>query len=119
MPVTRSTQYMLFWYIAETLPPDIEQALSHKSEQEGDVYIAPPPFPKDMALAARMELDKDSDPVKHENTGVNEEEALYESYLISVDEAQEILKGTLMADVVGIGWEAIQARIELENNKST
>ncbi|KAL8682327.1 MAG: hypothetical protein Q9186_001603 [Xanthomendoza sp. 1 TL-2023] len=120
MPVTRSTQYVLFWYIAETLPPDIEQALSQKSNQEDGVYMVPPPFPKNLTLAARIDMDKKSTPLRHENTGVDEDEALYESYLLSIDEAQEKLRGTIMADVVRIGWEAIRARMEIEeSNNST
>ncbi|KAL8816338.1 MAG: hypothetical protein Q9223_004637 [Gallowayella weberi] len=118
MPVTRSTQYMLFWYIAETLPPDVEQILSQKSKQEDGVYLVPPPFPKNLTLAARIDMDKKSNPCRHENTGVDEDEALYESYLLSVDEAQEKLRGTIMADVVRTGWEAIQARMEMEESNT-
>ncbi|KAL8645147.1 MAG: hypothetical protein Q9226_007432 [Calogaya cf. arnoldii] len=116
MPVTRSTQYMLFWYIAETLPAEIDQALSEKSAQANGVYMIPPPYPAAMTLAERIELDKKLAPVRHENTGVNEDEALYESYLLSIDEAQQKLSGTIMADVVGTGWDAIQTRKELEEN---
>ncbi|KAL8917138.1 MAG: hypothetical protein Q9172_005973 [Xanthocarpia lactea] len=89
MPVTRSAQYMLFWYIAETLPPEIDHSLSQKSIQANNVYMVPPAYP--------------------EATWVNEEEALYESYLLSINDAQQKLSGTIMADVVRIGWEAIQA----------
>ncbi|KAL8803539.1 MAG: hypothetical protein Q9182_003140 [Xanthomendoza sp. 2 TL-2023] len=118
MPVTRSTQYMLFWYIAETLPPDVEQTLSQKSKQEDGVYLVPPPFPKNLTLAARIDLDKKSNPCRHENTGVDEDEALYESYLLSIDEAQEKLRGTIMAEVVRTGWEAIQARMAMEESNT-
>ncbi|KAL8782788.1 MAG: hypothetical protein Q9213_005112 [Squamulea squamosa] len=119
MPVTRSTQYMLFWYIAETLPPDVEQSLSERSRQENGAYVIPPPYPKAMTITERIALDKNVTPVKHENTGVNEDEALYESYLLPINEAQERLRGTIMADVVRSGWEAIEARMEMEeSNKS-
>ncbi|KAL8668629.1 MAG: hypothetical protein Q9168_006747 [Polycauliona sp. 1 TL-2023] len=116
MPVTRSTQYILFWYIAETLPPEIEQSLSQKSAQANDVYMAPPPYPTDLTLAERIGLDEKQAPVRHENTGVDDDEALYESYLLSIDEAQRKLSGTIMADVIRIGWEAIQTRMEMEEN---
>ncbi|KAL8993508.1 MAG: hypothetical protein Q9169_006296 [Polycauliona sp. 2 TL-2023] len=116
MPVTRSTQYILFWYIAETLPLVLEQSLSQKSVQANDVYMAPPPYPMNMTLAKRIESDKEPAPVKHENTGVDEDEALYESYLLPIDEAQVKLSGSIMADVVRIGWEAIQTRMEMEKN---
>lgn len=116
MPVTRSTQYMLFWYIAETLPPEIEQFLSQKSTQANGVYMVPPPYAATMTLAERIELDKKLAPVRHENTGVDADEALYESYLLSIDEAQQKLSGTIMSDVVRTGWEAIQTRMEMEEN---
>ncbi|KAI4284480.1 MAG: hypothetical protein L6R38_001362 [Xanthoria sp. 2 TBL-2021] len=116
MPVTRSTQYMLFWYIAETLPPEIEQSLSQMSTQANGVYMVPPPYPATMTLAERVVLDKKLAPVRHENTGVDADEALYESYLLSIDEAQQKLSGTIMADVVRTGWEAIQTRMEMEEN---
>ncbi|KAL8729713.1 MAG: hypothetical protein Q9166_004541 [cf. Caloplaca sp. 2 TL-2023] len=110
-------EYMLFWYIAETLPPDIEHLLSQMSKNESGAYQVPPPFPKNMTLAERMKLDKESDPVRHENTGVDDDEALYESYLLPIEEAQEKLRGTIMADVVRTGWEAIRARIEMESTQ--
>ncbi|KAI4101242.1 MAG: hypothetical protein LQ339_005169 [Xanthoria mediterranea] len=119
MPVTRSTQYMLFWYIAETLPPEIEQSLSQKSTQANGAYMTPPPYPATMTLAERIVLDKKLAPVRHENTGVNEDEALYESYLLSVDEAQQKLSGTIMANVVRTGWEAIQTRMAMEESSKS
>ncbi|KAL8714214.1 MAG: hypothetical protein Q9220_001943 [cf. Caloplaca sp. 1 TL-2023] len=118
VPVTRSTQYILFWYIAETLPPDVEAALSRESEEEHEAYQRPPAFPTDMALAERIQVEEAKyEPVRHENTGVNEEEALYESYLLPIQEAQEKLRGTIMADVVRRGWEAICARKYMEEQK--
>ncbi|KAL8909552.1 MAG: hypothetical protein Q9171_004997 [Xanthocarpia ochracea] len=99
MPVTRSAQYMLFWYIAETLPPEIDHSLSQKSIQANDVYIVPPRYPEALTLSERIEFDKGLTPVRHDDTGVNEDEALYESYLLSTDDAQQKLSGTIMADV--------------------
>lgn len=114
MPVARSAQYMLFWYIAETLPPDAEDQASQSSYQDG-AYQIPAPFPRDTTLEDRMTLEPEGyEPVRHPNTAVNEEEALYESYLLSVDEAISRLRGTLMADVVRKGWEGICARKEME-----
>ncbi|KAL8949516.1 MAG: hypothetical protein Q9222_004373 [Ikaeria aurantiellina] len=118
MPVTRSTQYILFWYIAETLPPDVEAALSQEPDEERVAYQKPPPFPSNMALAERIEVENGKyEPVRHENTGVNEDEALYESYLLPVQEAQEKLKGTIMADVVRRGWETICTRRDMEEQR--
>ena len=57
---------------------------------------------------------KDYEPPRHEGTGVNEEEMLYRSYLLKIDEAVTKLRGSVMADVVREGWEAIQARMREE-----
>ena len=57
---------------------------------------------------------KDYEPPRHEGTGVNEEEMLYHSYLLKVGDAMAKLKGSVMADVVREGWEAIQARMREE-----
>ncbi|KAI4202809.1 MAG: hypothetical protein LQ350_002307 [Teloschistes chrysophthalmus] len=100
---------MLFWYIAETLPPNTEASLSQKTKEENGAYQKPPKFPPGMTLVERMNIDEGRDPLRHENTGVDEEEALYESHLLSVEDAREKLRGTIMADVVRLGWEAICA----------
>lgn len=111
MPVTRSAQYILFWYIAETLPPDLEASLTQKTAAENGAYQTPAPFPRDTTLQERIALDKEGhEPPRHQNTGVDEEEALYESYLLPVEEAMEKLRGTIMADVVKKGWEAFCVR---------
>ncbi|KAL8758896.1 MAG: hypothetical protein Q9184_003791 [Pyrenodesmia sp. 2 TL-2023] len=115
MPVTRSAQYILFWYIAETLPPDAEDESSQQSSNQDGAYRIPPPFPRDITLKDRMALEQEGyEPVRHPNTGVDEEEALYESYLLPVEEAIHKLRRTLMADVVLRGWEGICARKEME-----
>ncbi|KAL8719223.1 MAG: hypothetical protein Q9225_003750 [Loekoesia sp. 1 TL-2023] len=115
MPVSRAAQYILFWYIAETLPPDLEENLTSKSKIENGAYQIPAPFPRDMTLEQRIELEKDGyEPVRHQNTGVDEEEKLYESYLLPIEKAVEKLRGTVMADVVRRGWEGICQRREIE-----
>ncbi|KAL9585679.1 MAG: hypothetical protein Q9212_001375 [Teloschistes hypoglaucus] len=114
MPVRPTVQYMLFWYIAETLPPNTEASLSQKTKEENDAYQKPPHFPPGMTLVQRINLDEGRDPLRHENTGVDEEEALYESHLLSVEDATEKLRGTIMADVVRLGWEAICTRQKME-----
>lgn len=55
------------------------------------------------------------EPIHHEGTGVDEEEAEYKSYLVPVEEAVAKL-GTngVMADVVMRGWKAIQERYQME-----
>lgn len=103
---------MLSWYIAETLPPDLEVELETKA---GEAYKPPPPFPKDMTLRARVALEPEGyQPVHHEGTGVDEEEQGYKSFLVTVDEAVRKLGRGVQADVVLRGWKGIQDRFALE-----
>jgi hypothetical protein len=114
MPVgDRNRQYLLYWYIAETIPPDLESGLMSASNEP---YKPPPPFPADLTLKERVKMEPEGyEPVHHDGTGVNEEEQDYKSYLVSVDEAVKRLgKGGVMADVVVRGWKGIQERYILE-----
>lgn len=78
-------------------------------------YQYPPKFEPSMTLKERLEIeDVDYEPVRHENTGVDEEEALYESYLVSVEVAVERLGRSVQSDVVKKGWEMIQSRRRME-----
>ena len=70
-----------------------------------------------MTLKERGEMDEDYEPIRHENTGVNAEEALYESYLMPVHEAIGKLGRGVSADVVRKGWEAIQLRQRMEGGR--
>ncbi|CAK4031538.1 hypothetical protein B0A50_06754 [Lecanosticta acicola] len=121
LQLTERTQYMLFWYIAETIPPDIERIYAEgRTSRSG--YRSPPPFSGTSSLQARIEEDVTMkngnrgiyEPVRHEGTGVDDEERLYRAYLLSVDEACERLRGTVMEDVVLRGQAAIQLRKEME-----
>ena len=77
-------------------------------------YQYPPRFEANMTFKERVEMDEGYEPIRHENTGVNAEEQLYESYLIPVDEAIVKLGGRVSSDVVRKGWEAIQLRQKME-----
>ena len=114
--MTRTTQYILFWYIAETVPPAVEDELNRKEREQDNTYQEAPPFGRNLTLQKRIEMDsKDYDPVRHENTGVNEDEKQYVSSLVSVEEAIEKLgHKTVGADVVRRGWNAIRKRLEME-----
>lgn len=119
IPVSRSRQYILFWYIAETLPPEIEASMSSTSAEPTAAYQQPPRFPLDMTIAQREALEPPGyHPIKHPNTAVNDEEALYESHLLPVDVAIRKLRGTISADVVRRGWTAICQRRDLEEKVS-
>lgn len=114
MPVGhRSIQYLLYWYIAETVPPSLEESL-HSPPNEP--YKPPPPFPADLTLKERVAMEPEGyEPIHHEGTGVDEEEAEYKSYLVPVEEAVEKLgRNDVMADVVVRGWRAIRERYSME-----
>ncbi|KAH8708553.1 hypothetical protein GQ44DRAFT_715195 [Phaeosphaeriaceae sp. PMI808] len=106
-------QYLLYWYVAETLPPDIEKKLEADANT---VYKPPPPFPNNLTLRGRMAQEPEGYvPLHHEGTGVDEEEQTYESYLLPVEEAVKRLgKDNVMADVVLRGWKGIQDRLAIE-----
>jgi hypothetical protein len=107
-------QYVLYWYIAETLPPDLENELE---TEVGAAYKPPPPFPRNLTLRERIKLEPEGyEPLHHEGTGVDEEEQTYESHLVSVEEAvRKLGKNGVMADVVLKGWEGIQNRLAIED----
>jgi hypothetical protein len=108
-----SRQYVLYWYIAETLPPDLEAELE---TEIGAAYKPPPPFPRGLGLIERIKMEPEGyEPRHHEGTGVDEEEKTYESELVSVEEAMRRLgRGTVSADVVRRGWQGIQDRFTME-----
>ncbi|KAF1924011.1 uncharacterized protein M421DRAFT_73626 [Didymella exigua CBS 183.55] len=107
-------QYVLYWYIAETLPPDLEDELE---TEVGGVYRPPPAYPNGLTLKERVRQEpREYEPRHHEGTGVDEEEAAYDSHLVSVEEAVRKLggRGSVMADVVMRGWKGIQDRFAME-----
>lgn len=108
-----SKQYVLYWYIAETLPPGLESELQTEA---GGAYKPPPAYPLGLTLRDRVKMEpEDYEPLHHEGTGVDEEEARYESHLLSVDEAVKKLgRNGVMADVVLRGWRGIQNRFAME-----
>ncbi|QIW95589.1 hypothetical protein AMS68_001107 [Peltaster fructicola] len=119
MPLTSTKQYLLFWYIAETIPADEEAKYANHQSR---AYRAPAPYPPSVTLKERIAMDSEQpqiyQPVWHEGTGVNEDELLYKSYLLTVDEALSKLRGNAMADVMGDvvrrGWKAIEKRMAQE-----
>lgn len=71
-----------------------------------------------MTLIQRIALEPEGyEPTRHESTGVDPDEALYESVLLPVESAIEKLGGSsISADVVRKGWAAICFRREMEAN---
>lgn len=71
-----------------------------------------------MTLIQRIALEPEGyEPTRHENTGMDADEALYESILLPVESAIEKLEGSsVSADVVRRGWAAICFRREMEDN---
>lgn len=114
----RDMQYILFWYIAETLPPGDQEALD---EQYGPTAFGmPPAYPDGLTLKARVEMEpKGYVPKRIAGTGVNEEEAMYESALYPLEEAIELLgRHSVQADVVRRGWAAVLKRGNAEKTQS-
>ncbi|KAI9679823.1 MAG: hypothetical protein M1817_004837 [Caeruleum heppii] len=115
--MSASKQYLLFWYIAETLPPDDETALNEAMSAAPDPtvdeseserrragsslwYKSPPGYPEDLRLSDRVKQEPAGyEPTRHSGTGVDDEEAWYDSHLLPVMEAMDKLKGSLQADV--------------------
>jgi len=125
LPLSSRSQYILFWYAAETLPPEIETSYAVDARA---LYASPPPFPTSMTLAQRVALDSIKaddgtqavyEPVHHENTGVDEEEACYVSYLLPIADARHRVKGSVMEDVIRRAWEAVQLRFRMEEDLHT
>lgn len=128
LPLTASSQYLLFWYVSETVPKDIEQTYSATLTQvdaqaPGPFYRPPPGFPEGTTLKERIAADSIPngngktpiyEPHKVLGTAQDEEEMMYESHLLSVPDARQKLKGSVMEDVVRRGWEAIQLRMRME-----
>lgn len=126
LPQSSTAQYILSWYAAETVSELIEKELS--AVTTGRTYTAPPTWPKDLSLIGRITQDVVTDsagvrdvyePRRHEGTGVDEEELLYESYLLPIQEARRKLKGSIMEDVVRRGWEAVLLRKKMEAAATT
>ncbi|KAA6413580.1 MAG: hypothetical protein FRX48_03326 [Lasallia pustulata] len=121
IPLTSNSQCMLFWYIAETLPPEMEKELNAKTGTEATAtsptpYQYLPKYPATLTLGERLEMEVGGyEPVHHLNTAVDSEEALYESHLLPVKEAVQKLKGTIQEDVVRSGWQAIVRRHQTES----
>ena len=116
IPQSRSVQYILFWYISETVPPDIEASMRNSAGTDPASYRQPPRFPAGMTLADRIALEPEEyEPTKHENTAANTEETFYESHLLPIEEALHALgMESVSADVVRRGWAAILMRREME-----
>lgn len=97
------------------MPPDVEESLSKAEKEQEGAYQYPPKFDADMTFKERIEMEGGGyEPVKHENTGVDEEEALYESQLVPVEEAMKRLPDVVSRDLVSKGWKAIKLRKMME-----
>ncbi len=141
LPVSGTSQYILHWYIAETLPPSLDLALTQKTAAHGGAYQIPMRFQDGMTLRERVQLDVRLDisgklggkwiggdrkagggtevyhePIRHaEREIVQEEEKAYESQLVPWEEAVKLLGvRSVSADVVRRGWTAVEERLQME-----
>lgn len=113
LPVSKRSQYLLHWFVAETLPPDLEMSMG--SPPASRAYQEPPPYPADLRLVDRLALEPGGyEPTRYDNTGVDSDEANYMSYLLPIEEAIQKLGKNSMGEVIAVGWERIQARLAAE-----
>ncbi|KAI9710772.1 MAG: hypothetical protein M1828_002114 [Chrysothrix sp. TS-e1954] len=120
IPQTQTSQYLLFWYIAETVPPHVEEELNGREAQmrneQGGPYQYPPKYPWDLKLRDRMAMEPGGyEPVRHTGMAADEDEVTYQSHLLPVEEAMTKLGSRTQVDVVRRGWEAIQRRRRMES----
>ncbi|MCJ1439995.1 MAG: hypothetical protein MMC23_000477 [Stictis urceolatum] len=142
-PVGRgsATQYILHWFIAETVPPAVERECDAESTSRlarGESgYVRPRRMEAGMTLRERVREDSVQEeggdgesresresgerkkgswyePVRHEGTAVDSEEAFYTSELVPVEEALGKLTWAGMDGVARAGWEGILRRWEIE-----
>ena len=120
VPQTARSQYLLFWYVAETLPASVEEQLNKQEDASeasifGAPYQYPPEFPIELTFKDRLAMEpKGYEPIHHTGTSADEEEMLYESHLLSIPEAITKLGNSHQADVVKLGWDAIKLRLASE-----
>lgn len=126
-------QYVLFWWVGETVE-DGEEGRCEEIVREGGGgwaggmaggFVEPgQAWGEGWTVKGRREMDSLGEgkgwrePVCHEGTGVDSDEALYEKFLVPIPEAIRLLQGTAMAEVVRIGWAAFQRREEMEEGVS-
>lgn len=69
-----------------------------------------------MTLVERVALEPlEYEPVKRSHRGKRGEKLLYDSHLLEIDDAIQLLgKDTIAAEVVRQGWQAIQLRYSIE-----
>ncbi|PSK38136.1 hypothetical protein B9Z65_1327 [Elsinoe australis] len=122
-------QYVLFWWVGETIEQGEEGRCEGVVRERGGTiagdFVEPgEAWGKGWTVKGRKEMDNLGEgkgwrePVCHEGTGVDSDEALYEKFLVPVEEAIRLLEGTVMAEVVRIGWAAFQKREEMEEGVS-
>ena len=118
-PIGIGAQYVLFWYIAETVSPEMEDHLSLMEKAESGAYQQPEPWKSGLTVKQRIGMESTGyEPIRHENTGVDEDEAMYVSSLVSVEEAiMKLGHQSIAADVVRRGWAAIQRRRHMEEDQ--
>ena len=101
---------------------ELNAAMEAKATREVPTpYIYPPSFPKGLSIANRIKMDEPAYvPKHHPNTGVDDDERLYEAHLLPIDEAMQMLGSSsrTLAETVRAGWDAICLRQEMEAKSS-
>lgn len=130
LPLSATSQYLLFWYAAETVPPEVERSYAVSQSNVGNdrppIYQHPPRFPEGLSLKRRIAMDNIIgengqqtiyEPVHVQGTAQDDEERMYESHFLTIADARRKLKGSVMEDVVRRGWDAIQLRMKMEDTR--
>ncbi|KAF2752750.1 hypothetical protein EJ05DRAFT_265780 [Pseudovirgaria hyperparasitica] len=114
-PSRPQAQYILFWYIAETLPPNLQHELDTQSSDK-KVYKHAKPMSHSLTIEERIAMEPEKyNPPRMEHTGVDSEEAWYTAVLVDIQKAQELLLDETSVDVVKKGWRGICERREMED----
>lgn len=117
-----TTQYLVAYYIAETLPPDLEEKAQKMSASTATPtnprpYQPPEVFSSTLTLKQRMAQEPEGyEPVHHTRTGVDADELTYESHLLPIEDACGLVKGKIHEHVIRTGWSLIQQRMQEESN---
>ena len=133
-------QYICSWYIAETLPPAIEQNLNQESSRKAtssaehgptaemspvpaqtettprlNIYAKPPTSLREEPLDVRMALEPQGwQPTRVERSTTQKDELYYRASLLSISEACKKLKDPVIEYVVKEGWRMVEERLKIE-----
>lgn len=95
----------------------MEEELNERERSMAGAYQQPPDFEANLTLRRRVAAEPEGyEPRRHDETGVDEEEAQYSSGLHTAEDAiRKLGQNSVSADVVRRALQAIESRMELED----